>query len=140
MEDIAKHLRNERLAKGLTQQELADQSGLSLRSVQRIENAEVVPRIHTLKMICTVLNVSYDDLAKDLPQTKTNWFNRKLNINRTQQVALSFGSLLLLGALAFAFVAQSNGFPETEFELSLFISSLLAIYGLVFIKIWAGKN
>jgi transcriptional regulator with XRE-family HTH domain len=50
-EDIAKLIREGRAAKGYTQQELSDLAGLSLRSVQRIENAEVVPRAYTLRVL-----------------------------------------------------------------------------------------
>lgn len=48
-----------RLKKGLTQEELADKTELSTRTIQRIENGEVDPRAYTLQMIAKALNVDY---------------------------------------------------------------------------------
>lgn len=42
-------LREGRLSKGLTQKELSEQSNISVRSIQRIENGDITPRSHTLK-------------------------------------------------------------------------------------------
>ena len=50
-EVVARAIREGRVAKGLTQQELADLAGISLRSVQRIEGGEVVPRAYTLRVL-----------------------------------------------------------------------------------------
>lgn len=49
-----------RESKGLSQEELCEDSGISLRTIQRIENGESVPRGSTLKTIASSLNVSPD--------------------------------------------------------------------------------
>jgi len=41
--------------KGLTQKELSDQCGIDIRTIQRIEAGEVVPRMSTLKLIAELL-------------------------------------------------------------------------------------
>ena len=51
-----------RLQKGLTQQELADLSGISLRSIQRIERGEVSPRSHSLKELGKALETDLTEL------------------------------------------------------------------------------
>lgn len=51
-----------RAQKGLSQEELADISGLSLRTIQRIENSETTPRGDTLKRLAIALSVSPDEL------------------------------------------------------------------------------
>lgn len=51
-----------RTRKGMTQEELAESAGLSLRTVQRIENGEVVPRGDTLKRLAVALRVTPDDI------------------------------------------------------------------------------
>jgi transcriptional regulator with XRE-family HTH domain len=53
-----------RQQKGLTQEELADLSGLSVRTIQRIENGESVPRIYTRRVIADALGIQYEDLVK----------------------------------------------------------------------------
>src|SRR5579863_9589337 len=55
-QEIAALVKEGRSAKGYTQQELADLAKLSLRSVQRIENGEVLPRSYTLRMLAQHLN------------------------------------------------------------------------------------
>ncbi len=54
-----KDLRNQR---GMTQELLAEDSGLSLRTIQRIENAETVPRGDSLKRLAIALNTSPDEI------------------------------------------------------------------------------
>jgi transcriptional regulator with XRE-family HTH domain len=53
--DLGKKISELRLAKGLTQGELAEKCNLSLRTIQRIESAEVSPRSYTVKLIFTSL-------------------------------------------------------------------------------------
>lgn len=54
-----------RVKKGLTQQELADQTELSARTIQRIENGEVDPRAYSLQMIAKALEVDYRIFIED---------------------------------------------------------------------------
>ncbi|MBL4655960.1 MAG: helix-turn-helix domain-containing protein [Bacteroidia bacterium] len=49
-----------RKLKGLTQEELAEKTELSTRTIQRIESGEVDPRLYTLKSIADVLEVSME--------------------------------------------------------------------------------
>ena len=48
-----------RIKKGLTQEELADKTELSARTIQRIENGEVDPRAYSLQMIAKALDVDF---------------------------------------------------------------------------------
>ena len=54
-----KELRNR---KGFSQEILAEESSLSLRTIQRIENDETVPRGDTLKRLAVALDTSPDDI------------------------------------------------------------------------------
>lgn len=56
-----KELRNRR---GISQELLAEDSGLSLRTIQRIENGETEPRGDTLKRLADTLNVTPDELIE----------------------------------------------------------------------------
>lgn len=53
-EEIAK----KRSSKGWTQQKLAEESGLSLRTIQRIENNQGTPQLHTLARLQDILEIS----------------------------------------------------------------------------------
>lgn len=69
--ELGKKILELRQSKGLTQGELAENCNLSLRTVQRIESAEVTPRSHTIKVILSSLdydlNNSSLNLSNDLP-------------------------------------------------------------------------
>ena len=60
--DLFKKVKELRLKRGLSQQQLADDAKLSLRTIQRIEKGETVPRGDTLKMLAIGLNVSLDEI------------------------------------------------------------------------------
>lgn len=51
-----------RKRKGMTQDEVAEQANINLRTVQRIENGETEPRGHTLSSICKVLDINIEDI------------------------------------------------------------------------------
>ncbi len=51
-----------RKQKGLTQEQLADLSQVTVRTIQRIESGETTPRAFTLKTIASVLELSFEEL------------------------------------------------------------------------------
>ena len=53
-----------RKRKGMSQEFLADESGLSLRTIQRIENGETNPTGESLKRLSNALNVNPDELIE----------------------------------------------------------------------------
>ena len=59
---IGQYIKEKRIQKGMTQEELAANTDISIRTIQRIENDEVDPRIFTLQTIAAVLEISYDEL------------------------------------------------------------------------------
>ena len=83
-----KELRNR---KGLSQEELAEQAQLSLRTVQRIENGETEARGDTLKRLAAALNITPEDLT-ELPFESTEILN-----NDSRNFLLQFN----LSALSF---------------------------------------
>ncbi len=54
-----------RQQKGLTQEELVEQCNISVRTIQRIEAGETMPRIYTIKTILSALDRDLDDLKED---------------------------------------------------------------------------
>lgn len=60
--EIARRVKYFRSRKGLTQEELAEKSGLSDRTIQRIENGETEPRGDSLKKLSKALEVSPDEI------------------------------------------------------------------------------
>ncbi|WPU96141.1 helix-turn-helix domain-containing protein [Mucilaginibacter sabulilitoris] len=129
VQELARLVRQHRLQKKFTQQELAECTGISLRSIQRIENAEVWPRTYTLKTLATQLGFELDqkEPIKHIAARK---------LNQHQKLVLTFGLAFLLILLACAFVFQSPTFPETQFELSLYVAGVIVVYTIFMLIIW----
>jgi len=53
-----------RKSKGLTQEELAEKAGVTVRTIQRMESNETLPRAYTLKKMAEALEVSLQELQK----------------------------------------------------------------------------
>ena len=57
--ETGKLIKELRIKKGMTQEELAEKTELSTRTIQRIENGQVDPRSYTLQMIAKALEVDF---------------------------------------------------------------------------------
>jgi transcriptional regulator with XRE-family HTH domain len=66
--DLGKKIVELRKAKGLTQEELVETCNLSVRTLQRIEAGEVMPRSYTLKVIFSALEYP----IYDSPESQTD--------------------------------------------------------------------
>ncbi len=62
---LGKKIRLERKNKGLSQELLAENSRVSLRTIQRIENNASKPRPYTLKLIANALNIEVTELIEE---------------------------------------------------------------------------
>jgi len=91
--DLAKRMKDLRNRKGMSQEILAEESGLSLRTIQRIENEETEPTGDTLKRLSNALNVNPDELI-DWTIKEDRGFLKILNLS-----ALTFIFFPLLGIL-----------------------------------------
>lgn len=127
--DLARLVKEHRLKKRYTQQELADCTGISLRSIQRIENAEVLPRMYTQNVLAAQLGFSFAE-QEQLGQGPA------IQLNHNQKLVLTFGIAVLLILLACSFVFQSSTFPESLFELTLFIAAFIALYTTLMLAVW----
>lgn len=132
-------LRDGRLSKGLTQKELAEKSNISMRSIQRIENGELIPRSHTLKTLAQILDLSFEDFMKSVHGQELTILQRSSSLNKPQRIVLSIGVCFVIVLLAWAYVAQAVNFPETTFELLVFISITLTLITAVLFFLWRKK-
>lgn len=69
-----------RKSKGLSQEDLAELAGVNLRTIQRIESSESIPRGHTLKAIAKGLNEPVEDLLESEKRTDKQ-FLQLLNLS-----------------------------------------------------------
>ena len=64
--ELGKKISELRKAKGLTQEELVEKCNLSVRTLIRIENGEVMPRSFTIKTIFSALDYKFYDSQENL--------------------------------------------------------------------------
>lgn len=119
--ELGKKITELRLAKGLTQSELADQCNIGLRTIQRIESAEVTPRSYTLKLIFQCLDYEMfnssgksafekNEMAHDSSAFRTGGLDifdpSRYTLRTLALVSIPFISLILFFSL--------SGFQENE--------------------------
>lgn len=60
--DLGQKIVSARKQKGLTQEQLAERTHITVRTIQRIENGQTTPRAYTLKTIAAALDTSFEEL------------------------------------------------------------------------------
>jgi len=139
--ELGKKIKTLRTSKGLSQEELAQQAGISLRTVQRIENDEAEPRGDTLIRLAAVLNVKPEELAEvEKPEPGDKKYIALLNLS-----ALAFIAFPLLGVLVPFMLWSFNkskmknideaGKKLLNFQISWCIAVLLVTIGTIAVGI-----
>ncbi len=128
---IAAYVKEGRLAKGYTQKELSDLSNVSVRSIQRIENAEIIPRSYTIKTLFDVLEIPVEKIQQVNPAGK-----KALKINKEQKVILTIAIPVVVFLAVWAFISQSATVPETTFEAVILALITIVILIVFFIYMW----
>lgn len=89
-------LRKRRLDRGWSQEELARHSGLSTRTIQRIETGQP-PGLESLKCLAAVFDTSISALAQELAMSNTDDEKQScdLMINQIEREAIEFAQSIL---------------------------------------------
>ena len=82
--EIGERLKELRTSLNYSQKELSEQTGLTLRTIQRIENNEVKPSLHSLKVIGEALKTDLSEFVNK-SDTKPYEFNLTLKITDMNQ-------------------------------------------------------
>ncbi|MFN6064850.1 MAG: helix-turn-helix domain-containing protein [Bacteroidota bacterium] len=92
--EFGARLKEIRTSLNISQKELSEQTGLTLRTIQRIENKEVKPSLYSLKVIGEVLKT---DLSKYIKpsNTKPYEFNLTLKITDMNQFLNDLKALVI---------------------------------------------
>lgn len=131
-------LKARRTDQGLTQRQLSELTGISLRSIQRIESGEVQARGYTLQVLQEKLNYQLDE--SHLPAGDNLSGAMAGNGNgiqlRHSRIFASYVSGAVLFICSSLFLSRSANFPETDFEAYNFMVGIIFIYSLVLLGIW----
>ena len=82
--EFGARLKEIRTSLNISQKELSEKTGLTLRTIQRIENNEVKPSLYSLKVIGEALNTDLSDFVKT-SEAKPYEFNLNLKITDMNQ-------------------------------------------------------
>ena len=134
---LGKRLTDLRKAKNLTQEELVEKSRVSVRTIQRIEAGEVLPRTYTVKILLAALGESYESFTNQTPTQMETQQNTAPTVNRhTLLVAALAGSVYLvtetiLGAMDIRWYTNEGNLNINEKTAYIALSVLMiASYAL----------
>jgi transcriptional regulator with XRE-family HTH domain len=92
--EFGARLKEIRTSLKISQKELSEQTGLSLRTIQRIENNEVKPSLYSLKVIGEVLKTDLSEFVK-ASESKPYEFNLTLKITDMNQFLHDLKTLVI---------------------------------------------
>lgn len=124
-----------RKTKGYSQEKLAGKAGINIRSLQRLEKAEVQPQPHTLKMLADALEVPVKDLFDTAPPQKSSSMKALLHFSSLGGMVFPLGNLIAPLAL---WLYKKQQFPEIsedarsvlnfQISMTLYIFIALALF------------
>lgn len=91
--EFGSKLKEIRTGKNLSQKELSEKTGLTLRTIQRIENNEVKPSLYSLKVIGEALSIDLTEFAQKV-ESKPYEFNLNIKITDMNQLIADLKTLV----------------------------------------------
>jgi transcriptional regulator with XRE-family HTH domain len=118
----------------MTQEELADKTEVSARTIQRIENGEVDPRAYTLQMIAKALEVDYELFVENEPNEEqeiqqvnaNNWLGL---LHISGFIPLIFPTVLLWNYKKGRIKGMTEHYRDViSFQLKVWVGILIAFW------------
>ena len=126
--ELGKKIAELRKAKGYTQEELVEMCNLSVRTLQRIESGEVVPRSHTIRVIFAAL----DYKVYDVPNIRLRLFFKKVfdvfNLKTNTMKKLSILSIVFAATAIVLLLVSINGNAQSVKKVRKLITEKNASY------------
>ena len=94
MKNVGEKIKEIRISKGFSQEELATQSQVNVRTIQRIEKQENMPHGKTLQMICETLGIQAEDVL-EFNQAEDSTMISWMYFSIISGMALPLGNILL---------------------------------------------
>ena len=131
---IGRKIKDLRVLKGLTQEDLADRTKLSVRTIQRIEKGEVDPRTYTLNLLAEALEVDLETFTSEILSQESNEKDKMDVYSKLALLHLS-GLFILILPPIFIWIWKKDDLKEYEqhfkdvmnFQLSILLYILVAL-------------
>ncbi|MCR9228567.1 MAG: serine hydrolase [Flavobacteriaceae bacterium] len=141
---IGERLKYQRKIKGYSQEELADRTNVTVRTIQRIEKEEVSPHLNTIKLLAVALDIEVDELiALDDPKEETVKKKWLLLMHATPLAGLILPLLNVLIPLFLWIhkrednsIYNEHGIKVVNFQISTLLYATLSFVCLVTIEKW----
>ena len=133
--ELGRRLTALRKERNLTQEELVEKSHVSVRTIQRIEAGEVLPRMATVKILLEALGESYESFATQPTQVMETQKSILPNANRnTVLIAALAGTVylvtqIILGAMDIAWITSEH---DWEFSMNAIYIGLTIVMVISF--------
>ncbi len=102
--DLGRKINEIRNRNGITQKDLSEKCKIDIRTVQRIEAGEVIPRASTLKLISEILGLDYHELIENEQEVQ----RESGSLNILLLIALVAGAMHLVNWFFYAPLFPSN--------------------------------
>ena len=138
--ELGKRLTALRKERNLTQEELVEKSRVSVRTIQRIEAGEVMPRISTVKILLDALDESHEVFFANSIQNETilkvNSMKFKSNTVLIAAIAgaIYLMSLIILGAMDIAWLSNHLNWESWMFATYVGLNIILVISCILFTR------
>jgi transcriptional regulator with XRE-family HTH domain len=133
--ELGRKISEFRREKGLTQEQLSEKSRINIRTIQRIEAGEVIPRANTLKIILEILGRNFEEING----TKDHYVVEKPGII---QIAWIAGTMIIACNIFYIGIALlrdvyliGNFIQFLNAPLLMFSMALLIIFNLGIIQV-----
>ncbi|AYB31639.1 helix-turn-helix domain-containing protein [Chryseolinea soli] len=132
--ELGRRLTALRKERNLTQEELVEKSHVSVRTIQRIEAGEVLPRMSTVKILLEALGERYESFSANPPQAMETQKNILPNANRNAVLVAALAgavylvSQIILGTLDFAWITGDRdwGFATNAIYTGLTVVTVVS--------------
>lgn len=128
--ELGRRLTALRKERNLTQEELVEKSNVSVRTIQRIEAGEVMPRMSTVKILLAALGEKYESFSTKSAQVMETKASNSQQVNRnTLLVAAIDGAVylvlqIILSAMDVAWLTSED---KWAFEINAVYASLTIV-------------
>ncbi len=141
---LAEKLKYHRKNNGFSQEELAHQTNVTVRTIQRIENAEVSPHLNTVKLLAVALDIEVQELLP-LENPKEETIKKKwlllLHATPLLGIFIPLGNVLIplfiwIHKREDNPIYNEHGIKVINFQITTFFIAVLSFISLVTIEKW----
>lgn len=136
--ELGRRLTALRKEKNLTQEELVEKSHVSVRTIQRIEAGEVLPRMSTVKILLNALGQNPESFltkpSNTMEPKPTSLINRNTLLIAVIAGAIYLATEIILGAMDVAWLTQETRWEQWTNLIYISLTVLMCICYILFIR------